>query len=175
MTTQKYYLSFSCFLLFFLGFLSGCGPSSQIEGLVPASGVVFYDGTPVAQATVIFSPTFSGKNARPVSATTDEKGHFSMMTLNPGDGAFPGEYVVTIAKTEQMGEPKKETMPDGKVVERGRTDERIREMLPVKYKEAKTSGLTITIPEKGDKNIEFKLEGTIDDAPKLPSGPSRRR
>lgn len=169
-------LIFSSLLLFVSCWAGGCNSSSKLEGLVPASGVILFENAPVEGARVTFAPQAGTGKQRIATATTDEKGRFSMMTLNPGDGVFPGEYAVSVTKTELMGEPKQETMPDGTVVERGRTDDRVRDMLPAKYKEAKSSGLTITIPEsKGNKNIEFVLEGEVDDTPKLPSGPGKRR
>lgn len=155
----------------------GCQKTSKLDGLVPASGVVMFDNAPVEGATVAFAPLPGGTGEkRTATATTDAKGRFSMMTLNPGDGVFPGEYVVTISKTEQAGEAKPSVTKEGLVVEgRTQSDGQYRDLLPVKYKEGKTSELKVTIAEKGDKKIEFKLEGEVDDTVKTQSGPSRRR
>lgn len=163
-------------LLFATGFtLCGCQNSSRLDGLVPASGVVMYENNPVEGAQITFAPVSGSGEKRMATATTDAKGRFIMMSLNPGDGVFPGEYAVSIKKIELMGEPKKETLPDGTVIERGRTDDRVIEKLPLKYGSGKTSELKVVVSEKGDKNIEFLLEGELDETPRLPAGPPRRR
>lgn len=152
---------------------TACQNGSRLEGLVPASGVVMFEKKPVEGASVIFAPISTSGEKRVATATTDAKGHFSMMTLNPGDGVYPGEYAVTVAKAEQLGEVVVETLPDGRV-QRNSTDGRIRNLLPLKYADAKTSELKVVISEKGDKKIEFQLEGEIDDTPKAPGGPRQR-
>lgn len=163
-------------LLFVLCEMTGCRKTSKLDGLVPASGVVMFNNTPVEGASVTFAPVPGAGGNRTATATTDAKGRFFMMTLNPGDGVFPGEYVVSIKKTEQAGESKPSVTKEGIVVEgRTQTDGRYRDLLPVKYKDGKTSELKVTIPEKGDKKIEFRLEGKVDDTVKTPSGPGQRR
>ena len=85
------------------------------------------------------------------------------MTLLPGDGAFPGTYRVMVNKTEATG---------GGIVEgtegndpKFKDDRTSIDYLPRKYKDPATSGIEITIPDKGTKTIEIKLEGEIDTTP----------
>lgn len=66
----------------------GCG-----QGPVPVSGKVTLDGEPVAAATLAFVPAVAG---RPAFAVTETDGSYQVTTQNPGDGAWPGEYTVTI-------------------------------------------------------------------------------
>ncbi|MDR1385551.1 MAG: carboxypeptidase-like regulatory domain-containing protein, partial [Planctomycetaceae bacterium] len=102
---MKKWIIFSLLIL-----IAGCNQSGQLKGLVTASGTVTFHGQPVDQATIIFSPKAGEDTARAASATTDAKGHFTMMTLNPGDGVFPGNYLVTVEKTETTGEYRQESI-----------------------------------------------------------------
>lgn len=133
----------------------GCQPSG-IKGLVPCSGTVLdKSGQPVAEVTITFVPQSLGESSRGAGAKTDANGAFTT-TTESGNGIFPGDYKVKLSKRA----------PD-KVY----TDEEIanaRESgqdLPVTYKEQMgkyaspdTSGLVVTIPPKGNKNLEIKLE-----------------
>lgn len=69
--------------------LTGCGGGE----FAPSTGVVNVDGAPASGATVIFHPASGADRA---TGRTDESGRFSLMTVTPGDGARPGEYVVTV-------------------------------------------------------------------------------
>ena len=174
--TKNNRLFSACLLALCIGCSISCQKTSKLEGLVPASGVLTFENAPVEGAAVMFAPAAGSSGMRTATATTDAKGRFSMMTLNPGDGVFPGEYVISIQKTESVGEAKPSVTREGVVVEgRTQTDGRYRDLLPMKYKDAKTSELKVSIPAKGDKKIEFKLEGELDDTVKTPTGPSRRR
>ena len=136
-------------------FVSGCKPKG-LEGLVPASGQVLYDGNPLEGATVTFSPK-SG-TGRAATAVTDAKGMFAMGTLHLKDGVAPAEYGVTVTKY---------------VIQNPMTDEEINEYLrvhlvapeiiskseiPETYANFSTSGLTVTVPDKGSKNITLELK-----------------
>src|SRR5437762_14122698 len=76
----------------------GCGSGPRV---VSAKRTVLYQGTPVAGATLTFSP--KGEKTGPViNGVTDAEGHFSLKTYvgatSTGDGAMPGEYRVAISK-----------------------------------------------------------------------------
>lgn len=141
----------------------GCQQEGRLSGLVPAVGVVKFKGEPVSNATVMFAPKVEGN--RSASATTDASGRFSMMTLNPGDGVYPGEYVVLIEKQEFTGEVFTEESPTGGL---GKTTDtrKVVQCLPVKFSRQETTDLTISIPAKGDRKIEFNLDGNVDLTPK---------
>jgi len=85
-----------CFLVL-VGYL-GCSkrPSDRPE-TVPAVAVVTLDGTAVEGATVVFH---GGPDQRGATGRTDSQGIAKMMTFDPGDGAIPGKYKVTIQKIE---------------------------------------------------------------------------
>ncbi|MDR1478355.1 MAG: carboxypeptidase-like regulatory domain-containing protein [Planctomycetaceae bacterium] len=155
------------FVFSLLILIAGCGQSGRLKGLVPASGTLTFNNQPVAQATIIFSPQSGNNTARAASATTDANGNFTMMTLNPADGVFPGNYLVTVEKTETTGEYREEEGSDSrsqKIID----TRQIKDLLPVKYNNINTTDLSISVPEKGNKEIVLELSGEIDTTPKHP-------
>ena len=86
--------------------LAGCGESAgpvDRERTVPVTGTVTYNGTPVADASVSLVPeTPVGEAASKKGAfgKTDASGKFTLTTFEPGDGAVPGNYKVTVRKYE---------------------------------------------------------------------------
>ena len=76
---------------------SGCGPGSII---VPVTGVVVYQGKPVADAKVMF---MSPESSRTATSQTNAAGEFALTTFTDGDGAAIGEHKVAIsAFTDEM-------------------------------------------------------------------------
>ncbi|MDR0337826.1 MAG: carboxypeptidase-like regulatory domain-containing protein, partial [Planctomycetaceae bacterium] len=149
-------------------FATDCNQSGQLKGLVPASGTVTFNGQPVAQATILFSPQVGENTARAASAITDTKGNFTMTTLNPNDGVFSGNYLVTVEKTEITGEYRQEPVLNNnrpKFID----TRQIKDLLPTKYNNINTTDLPISIPEKGNKKIVLELSGEVDSKPKHPS------
>ncbi|QDV67015.1 hypothetical protein Poly24_07060 [Rosistilla carotiformis] len=68
----KFVLGLTC-----VSFGLGCSGSSVPE-TYPISGTVTYQGAPVADATITFSPTAG----RPASGTTDDGGTFQLTTFD---------------------------------------------------------------------------------------------
>ncbi|MDR0609974.1 MAG: carboxypeptidase-like regulatory domain-containing protein [Planctomycetaceae bacterium] len=147
----------------------GCG-NSNLDGLVPAKGVLKFNGQPVAGASVIFNPVDQTRSA---SGLTDANGNFTMMTLNPGDGVYPGEYIVTVTKIEYRGEMREEHSEGSRETIVHDTREMI-EHLPSKYAAADTTDLKVTIPADGNKKIAFDLTGEVDTTPKKLKDVQRR-
>ncbi len=134
-------------------------------GVEYVEGVVTMDGTPVAEATVMFVPVTEGEG---LSATgmTDESGVYKLTAANlggetapAGGGTLPGEYYVGVIKSvqevplsaeeaEEQGvefvEPSSESIPETTHV------------VPVKYNNPKESGLKFTV-EAGDNDIPITL------------------
>ena len=76
--------------------LAGCGRG---DPHVPVTGTVkFSDGSvPKGEiATITFQPVSAGPGAKGASSMIAEDGSFSLRTLKPGDGALPGDYLVTV-------------------------------------------------------------------------------
>lgn len=80
-------------LVMFAGF-AGCGGPADIRPAVyPVAGTLLVAGVPAGGAQIAFIPAAGGPC--PV-AVTDPDGRFRLTTRTPGDGAPPGEYVVTV-------------------------------------------------------------------------------
>ncbi len=84
----------------FVGLLAlgwaGCAGRS-LPTCYPVRGKVLIDGRPAAGALVFFNPVEGGRpQAVKPHATTDAEGVFRLTTYHTGDGAEPGEYVVTL-------------------------------------------------------------------------------
>jgi hypothetical protein len=125
--------------------LAGCGQTSRNPDVVPVTGTVTYQGQPVAEANVVFQSNEHGS-----FGVTDSRGRFQLQTLEPGDGAFGGEYAVIISKVQvtvpqfDEGHPQYVPPPPPKY------------LVPKKYSDARTAGLTASVV-KGQKN-DFSFE-----------------
>ncbi|MBI3468548.1 MAG: carboxypeptidase regulatory-like domain-containing protein [Planctomycetes bacterium] len=136
-------------LLFAAGLLllAGCGDKASSSGTIPVTGLVTYQGKPVAEANVVFQSPERGS-----FAMTDAEGCFELQTFETGDGALPGEYKVMISKLHivapefDMGDPRYVPPPPPK------------HLIPAKYADANSSGLTAKV-EAGKAN-EFTFELT---------------
>lgn len=93
--------SFRFLILLFLvmSVVSGCGPVAAI----PVSGTVKYSDGSIPQGEVVvvrFEPLGLGEGKggnKAASGDITQDGSFQLSTLNPNDGAFPGEYKVTFS------------------------------------------------------------------------------
>jgi len=131
-----------------LAVLPACSKAIKTEGV---TGVITYNGEPLADATVKFIPTdATGSQSY---GKTNEKGEYKLQTLlGAADaGTTPGEYKVTVDcietvetgnMIEENGEEKPETVAES--------------LIPAKYNNAETSGLTATVAP-GDNTINFDL------------------
>ena len=142
-------------ILAIVSFCIGCGGEQGAEGTVTATGTVIYEGQPVEDATVTFKP--AGEEGRAASGTTDAEGKFELSTLAADDGVVPGTYEVAISKTVIEGGLDGED-PQAYFEEHGRPPRTTRkELLPVKYKNAETAGLTAEVTEDGENHFPFEL------------------
>ena len=74
----------------------GCG-SDGLGKRYAVSGRVTYKGAALPSGTITFLPEDSKAKAA-VGTITD--GNYSLTTLSPGDGAFPGKYQVTVVSKD---------------------------------------------------------------------------
>lgn len=141
--------------------LVGCGGGSDRPDLVPVKGTVTLDGEPVEGATVYFSCPAAPRSA---SGVTDSNGNFTLTSYDSGDGAVPGEHVVTIIKVAASGqsnvltqESAKEMMARNTGMMKGGDLSKAKPelVLPTKYADATTSGEKRTVVA-GDVN-DFKI------------------
>lgn len=125
----------------------GCGsPGSHLPKTVPAAGVVTLDGKPVDGAQVVIVPVGDGKNG--ADAVTNASGHFSLRAYPEKDGAIPGEYKVQVSKTVATKLPGQ--VDGGDAV-------RFDFAVPKQYTTVDKSGLKVTIPETGIRDIKLEL------------------
>jgi hypothetical protein len=146
---------------------AGCsGPAGDADRqpTAPASGVVTFLGKPVEGATVTFIPK---ANPVPAYGTTDEEGKFHLTTYEQGDGAVIGEHFVTINKTTgatPSSEPPSTGNNDPEDYDNyvppalGATPPPIvKHLIPERYSEAETSGLTAKVAENEANSFTFSL------------------
>ena len=155
-------------LLTFGGFLAGCSGGSGDEDrldVYKVTGKVTFAGSPVANATVTYSPVDSEKGRAAIGRTNDD-GVYSLRTYEADDGATPGEYVVLVtANTSSSAATSDQAAHDqylsgggpsshGGGGGSGSSDESI---LPEKYSSAATSDLKKTVESK-DNVIDLELK-----------------
>lgn len=112
----------------------------------PVTGIVSFAGKPLPSATVMFNPVAGDGHGS--IALTDATGRYRLTTFTPGDGVVPGDYRVAITKIELGGtasDSPAAVAPDPKNV------------LPAKYADHSTSGLTATVESKPDNTFDFAL------------------
>ena len=108
------------------------------EGMVAVRGSVkFSDGTPVTGelATIVFQPDPANRPAKSASGSIQADGSFDLMTNAPGDGAYPGKYIVVLKVWSNYREQKL--------------------AVPDQYSSEGTSPLTVDIDDSGQ---PFDLE-----------------
>lgn len=72
---------------------AGCGGS----GMARVTGKVLFDGKPVKEAQVTFSPAGGGRETgKPATGFTDENGQFDLSTFKNYDGALVGSHNVLV-------------------------------------------------------------------------------
>ncbi len=141
-------------VLALLAVLWGCsdgGPPKGTEGLQnlqPVSGTVSFQGKPTPGAVVLFHPTADPDSFKKrIAGIVDEEGSFEMSTTvgaGTRPGVEPGSYKVTISWAERVD-------PNDKDSDMGP------DLLPEKYKDHKTSGLTVEIETGSNELDPFEL------------------
>jgi hypothetical protein len=133
------------------GLLLGCNSAgSNLPRTVPAAGLVTLDGKPVDGAQVVLV-TPPGQGVTGASGVTDSSGHFELRAYPEKPGAIPGDYKVQVSKTIQVKiEGAKGSVDGGDPV-------RYDYGVPAKYTDFKKSGLSVNIPDTGNKDIKLAL------------------
>lgn len=138
-------------------FAAGCG--DQGRNTVPVSGTITWNGEPLScgpqsPGSVTFQ-TSSGGAGRLAVGSIDDSGEYQLTTFEPGDGIAPGEYQVRVNVMRILVAP--DPTPGVSVAKAVGKRERV---LPDKYYNVQTSGLTATIKEADRaRTIDFDLEG----------------
>ncbi|MFM7319790.1 MAG: hypothetical protein ACKO85_22145 [Isosphaeraceae bacterium] len=128
---------------------TGCGSSEP--GLVPVKGKITLDGGPFPKEGMI---NFTGASAadpnapsRPGSAKFGTDGVFSAMSFEPGDGLYPGTYKLAV----ECQDAPPTIANDGRMIGG-------KNLIPAKFQNAETSGLTLTVPADGVKDAVIDVK-----------------
>jgi hypothetical protein len=125
--------------------LAAIGCNNSQEDVVDVRGRVTYKGQPVTTGTVRFTPTqvaMGEASSRPVTAVLDSDGAYRMKAFRSRFGMSPGDYAVSILSFEgSMMEP-----------------ETVKYLVPKKYSDTRTSGLTATVPVDQSGTLELNFD-----------------
>lgn len=122
-------------------------------------GNITYKGEPVKKGAISFVP--EAPEGRAASGSI-ENGYYTLATLNPGDGAFPGKYKVTVTSKEvDMSEAQAKVkgmggsvaLPQDFVAKANRV---AKNNIPAKYSTPSTTTLSAEVLEKSNK-FDFEL------------------
>lgn len=118
-----------------LSVVPGCGDSDSSVTIVPISGKVTFEGTPVKGGSIAFANDEGGMIFR---ADFGSDGSYALLSQH-GTGIPPGNYKVSIAPPTPSDEPDPENDPVAQESED----------IPKKYRDFSTSGLTADVKEGG--------------------------
>ena len=132
-------------------FTLGCNRGADVPQTYSVQGTVIYQGRVVEGAQVSFVAMSAGEDQRGASGTTDAEGLYTLRTYVGGrqsaDGALPGEYSVGILALDSAnlgrGKPSTSTRP--------------KNLLPDRYADPKSSGLSATVLEEQGQQFDFNL------------------
>ncbi|MDR2169851.1 MAG: hypothetical protein LBP59_06900 [Planctomycetaceae bacterium] len=119
-------------LLMFFVLAFGCGGRNIGDGKV--TGIVTLDGSPLVNASIIFSP-IDGQGLTSMGST-DSSGKYEIFYADKKNGAIPGRYKVILTTEQPM--------------------ENIPESVPKKYVDLTTTDLEFEV-KSGKNTIDIKL------------------
>ncbi len=130
--------------------LTGCGDKLATNRV---EGTVTIDGTPLANATVTFSPV-SGGSGMIALGKTDTEGKFTLQAEfgETGKGTTEGEYAITVRKVESVPTGKTWKSEDGEILPVLED----KSLVPDLYGKASTTPLKHTIV-KGTNTVTLDL------------------
>lgn len=150
------FLLFGICVVFLSSTLLGCKKEAKLKGVYPIKGKVTYKGEAVEDASIKLVPQTLSGEIRAAGARSDANGEFSVTTLSPGDGAFPGAYTITVSK---MVSDKTYTQAEiDEANEKGISlAQSSTNQLPAKYANPKQSGLTVTVLAGANEDLVLDL------------------
>ncbi len=154
---KNHFLPFLC-ALFMISVLTGCGGTKSIKTDMVTGTVTDVDGSPLVGANINFSPVTSGSGS-PAYAITTEGGKYKLQTLlgKADAGTTPGEYIVTITKSEMVPSGQKDKHDEGQTVDVMTP----KSLLPESYGETSKSPLRATVVSGNNEfNFTLKADGT---------------
>lgn len=115
---------------------------------VSVSGKVFYNDKPLPFGVVMFQPERGQLGVGEIQ----EEGFFRLSSYAIDDGVIPGKHRVCVTCFEGQ-RPRKDSPGPGGGTASGEL------LIPRKYTEFGTSGLTAEVKESGEQTFEFRLKG----------------
>jgi hypothetical protein len=134
-------------------FVTGCGGEEDTGpefDLVPVTGTVTMDGSPLVGATVTYLPP---QGAPPGyyggAGLTNAEGKYEV-TSSGKPGAVAGQYKITISReVGKDGNPIKADPESGVDIEQLRMQGEVQESIPAKFSDASQTTLSATVTEGG--------------------------
>ena len=138
--------------------LAGCTGGSNKP--IPTSGVLTLDGVPIPNARVTFNPVGGGKIA--FSNNSDAQGRFSLTSEDGKEGAYRGQYKITVVVTGPTQEADAKMVRSEKEIlkERDRLMRQPRTKIHANYGNVDKSPLKAEIPASGDVMVPLTKNGT---------------
>ena len=133
--------------------LFGCNKSKAIKTDL-VEGVITMDGSPLAGASVTFSPVSPDGNMG--VGTTDSAGLYKIQTLQgaAGAGTTPGDYTVTVSKKDAKPSGKQEmSESEGKMID----IMTYTEVVPQKFTDKKTTPHKATVVAGVPNKFDFDV------------------
>lgn len=134
----------------------GCGgPVDERPARVAFQARISLGGSPVDGAVVVLSPRGDGDAA---SGITDAAGIVTFSTFGAQDGVVPGHYGVSVMKTLMVEVPT--ISPDDPAYDPATAGlaPKPKDLLPARYKNVATSGLTVVVDAATKVPFEIDLE-----------------
>lgn len=140
---------------------AGCAgdkkPQWQRPRVVHAGGLVLFQGQPLEGALVTFTNDELSASA---FGRTDAQGRFTLTTFELGDGAVAGKHSVSVSKVQVANQVvDKSAAPTWRNAHTS-SQPQPRWLIPRRYGNPTTSGLTAQVPENGSSEIYLELQGS---------------
>lgn len=127
----------------------GCTKGDRVA-VVPVSGKVLLDGQPLAFGAVTFQPM----RGQPATGTIQPDGSFKLSTYRENDGAAVGQHHVKITCYRSQDPAVKRSGPNESLGE---------SLVPARYTNFDTSGLTVAVLADGNSPFVFELKSESKD------------
>jgi hypothetical protein len=128
----------------------GCGGGSLETA--PVTGTVTLDGKPLPHGMVVFSP----ERGRGATGQIESDGSFTLSTYGNGDGAVVGPHRVAVMCSVDLPNPSPNPdNPDDGMWKRTRS------LIPTKYTNSATSGLTFDVLADTDNVANLPLSQAV--------------
>jgi hypothetical protein len=128
-------------LLVLLLTVAACGCKRGGKVYVPVTGTLKYaDGSALkgVERLIAFQPNPMGPDTKVSSSAFGDDGQFSLRTIKPGDGAVPGDYLVTVQIFD--------------------SSENRKSMVANKFTSVTTTPLKATVTVEGENHFDFVVE-----------------